>query len=101
MLPDWFAPISADLGIIAGSLLALGVIWRYVCAPVLRYGRRLEATITAVLGQFQNNGGTTLRDAVDRIDQRTSTLEQWREHVDTRIPASPSPKPRAPRKKAT
>ncbi len=99
-LPAWFDGVARDLTIIAGVIVAVGVIWRGVVRPVLRYARRLEATVADVQGEFRNNGGSTLRDAVDRIDQRTSHLEAWRESVDARLSPAPAPKPRAPRKKA-
>ena len=106
-LPSWFGSLAVDLGVIAGALLAIGVIWRTVIRPVIRYGRRLEATVRDVDAQFRPNGGSSLRDAVDRIDARTSSLEEWRESVDTRLTPTPeptpepkpAPKPR-PRKKA-
>ncbi len=100
-LPSWFGSLAADLGVVAAVIVAVGVIWRGVVRPVIRYARRVETTIQAVQGQMVNNGGTTLRDAVDRIDLRTSTLEAWRESVDARLPNVAPAKPvRAARKKA-
>jgi hypothetical protein len=34
-----------------------------------------------------------MRDAIDRIDTRTSSLEEWRESVDTRLTPTPEPTP--------
>lgn len=95
-LPPWFDGVAADVGVVAAIVVGVGVIYRGVIRPVVRYGRRVEATIQDVQGQFRNNGGTTMRDAIDRIDERTSSLEAWRESVDARLPATPTPKP-APR----
>jgi hypothetical protein len=99
-LPDWFGGLATDLGIVAAVVIAIGVIYRGVVRPVIRYARRVESTIKAVDSQFRPNGGSSLRDAVDRIDARTSSLEAWRESVDTRLP-KPTAVTRTPRKKAT
>jgi hypothetical protein len=106
-LPSWFGSLAADLAVVAAVIVAVGVIHRGLIRPVLCYARRLEATVADVRGEFRNNGGTTMRDAIDRIDTRTSSLEEWRESVDTRLTPTPEPTPepkpkpaRPPRKKA-
>jgi hypothetical protein len=62
-------------GIVMGAavLTALGVIWRQAFRPVWRGLRRLEEAVPIMLAiteQFETNGGSSLRDTVDRIEAR-------------------------------
>ena len=63
----------------AAVLVALGVIWRYLILPPVRLFKRLDKAVTAVETQLlTNNGGSTVLDKIDAIDERTKALEQWR-----------------------
>lgn len=60
---------------LGGVVAALGVIWRGTVRPVLRWGRRIEQAVTVVEQNMTNNGGSSLRDAIDRIEQRLVIVE--------------------------
>jgi hypothetical protein len=76
-----------------GVVGALGVIFHTVIRPVLRWGKRIESAVSTVEQNMQNNGGSSLRDAIDRIEARLNQLEQI---------VAPSPvKPTVTRKKPT
>ena len=63
--------------ITAGAVVgALGIIFRTLVMPVVRWGKRLEKAVTVVEQNMVNNGGSSLRDAVDRIERRITDLEE-------------------------
>ena len=88
-----------ELGLIAGGLVAAGVVYRYVVVGgwrlvrnVVRFFRkvsgyieRAESALALVERELRPNGGSTLRDAVNRIDARTEALEDWREGAERRL----------------
>lgn len=59
------------LGQIAAAGAALGGVYRYVLRPVIRLTRKISAMYDKVEGlvaQFERNGGSSVRDALDRIE---------------------------------
>ena len=67
---------SANDVILVGAVLAaLGVIWRGVLHPIVRFFKRLETTMTFVETELKPNGGGSLRDAIDKLVRRTDNLE--------------------------
>ena len=69
--------VVSVLASIAGSIVSVGVIYRSVVRPLFRWGQRLDKAITTVEMHMNNNGGTSLRDAVDRIENRITKLEDY------------------------
>ena len=67
--------IVSVLATIAGSIVSIGVIYRAVVRPVFRWAQRLDKAITTVEMHMNNNGGTSLRDAIDRIENRLTVVE--------------------------
>lgn len=65
------------LASIAGTIVSIGVIYRGVVRPLFRWGKRLDNAITTVEMNMKNNGGSSLRDAVDRIENRITKLEDY------------------------
>lgn len=59
-----------------GVVAAVGVMWRGVAWPIIRWGRRIEKAVTFVEMNMTNNGGTSLRDAIDRIESRLTAVEK-------------------------
>lgn len=66
---------------LAALLAALAAIWRYLIRTPIRFARRVEDA----LKQLSPNGGSSLRDAVDRIEGRTSRIEERLEAIDARV----------------
>ena len=64
--------IVSVLAAISGCIVSLGVIYRGVVRPTYRWATRLEKAVSHVEMNMKNNGGSSLRDAVDRIGNRLS-----------------------------
>ena len=69
--------IVSVLAAISGSIISIGVIYRGVVRPLFRWAQRLDNAITTVEMNMKNNGGSSLRDAVDRIENRITRLEDY------------------------
>ena len=66
-------------GIIAGSIITILTAAKVVVLPTYHFIKRLVKvfeTIDKMAVQFSPNGGSTLRDAIDRIENRINTVEQ-------------------------
>lgn len=62
----------------AAFVTASGVLWNKVIKPIIDWGVRLDKTMSFVEQQMIPNGGSSLRDSVNRIENRLNLLE---EHV--------------------
>lgn len=65
------------LGSIAGCIVSIGIIYRGVVRPVYRWATRLDKAIAHVEMNMKNNGGSSMRDAIDRIENRLNRLEDF------------------------
>jgi len=63
-------------GMVAGAVITAGVIFRTVILPVHRWAMRLEKTMHFVEQQMLPNGGSSLRDSVNRIEFRLNAVEE-------------------------
>ena len=64
--------------ITAGAVVAaLGVIYRTLISPIYKWMQRVEKALTHVESNMYNNGGSSLRDAVDRIEKRITVVEDY------------------------
>lgn len=68
--------IVSVLAAISGCIVSLGVIYRGVVRPTYRWATRLEKAVSHVEMNMKNNGGSSLRDAIDRIENRLTELEK-------------------------
>lgn len=59
-----------------GVVTALAAIFQFVVRPVVRWGVRIEQAVTLVESNMVNNGGASLRDAIDRIEMRLVVVEK-------------------------
>jgi hypothetical protein len=57
----------------AAIIISAGVIWRMVVRPVVRFGHQVQET----LKELKPNGGSSMRDAIDRLERRMSALEDY------------------------
>lgn len=67
-LLNWLITVGA-------AVSALGIIFQTIVKPVVRWAKRIETAVTIVEQNMVNNGGSSLRDAVDRIENRLTNLE--------------------------
>lgn len=66
----------AEWIITAGAVVAaVGVIHRAIIYPIFKWGQRIEHAVSHVEMNMKNNGGSSMRDAIDRIEKRLTTLE--------------------------
>ncbi len=64
--------------ITAGAVVgSLGVMFHTLVKPVLRWGKRIEKAVSIVEANMVNNGGSTMRDAIDRIENRITKVEDY------------------------
>ena len=64
------------LGLIAGGLVSIGVILKSLTA-VYKWTKRIESALTFVEEQMRPNGGSSLRDSLDRIENRLTQVESY------------------------
>ncbi len=55
--------------------VAVGVVYKWPIGPAVRFFKRLEATIMFVEHELTPNNGSSIKDAIDRIDARVGALE--------------------------
>ena len=70
---------------IAAGLTAVAAIWSKGIKPALHFVRRIGDGVEYVQGQMQNNGGSTLKDAVDRTEARVDTIVERLDQIDSRV----------------
>jgi hypothetical protein len=68
---------AAELAAISGILLAVAVVLGVVM------GRTVKAEVGTVKAEFRNNGGSTLRDAVDAIRQEQKNIRGVADRIET------------------
>lgn len=75
-----------------GVVTALAAIFQFVFRPVIRWGTRIEKAVTFVESNMTNNGGASLRDAIDRIEARLVAVEKIPQSSTVRKKAAPKTK---------
>ena len=68
-VPDWIV-------IAAAVVTAIGVIWRKAVRPFVLMMRRIERSLQYLDAEMHFNGGATARDAIRRIDEAVSGLDE-------------------------
>jgi hypothetical protein len=66
------------------TLLVIGAIFILLVVVAL-VGRRLEGDIGKIHFELRPNGGSTVRDAIDRIEAIGAVLEARCEHIECRV----------------
>ena len=76
----------------AAAVVALGTLWRYLVRPTWHavrgfvHGVQLAIDgVEFVKAQMENNGGSSLRDAIDRTEAKVTTLEGRFDTLDDRV----------------
>lgn len=80
---DWILRSESLLLHIAAAIVALGVLYRFGLS-IYRLTRKIHETFDLVNHELKPNAGSSLRDAVDRIESRVAALEAPR--VEINIP---------------
>jgi hypothetical protein len=61
---------------VAAVLTALGVIWKKGIMPIYRFAKTVEKHVSFVESQMTPNGGSSMRDAIQRIEERVNAIEE-------------------------
>jgi hypothetical protein len=64
------------LGLIAGGLVSIGVILKSLVA-VYKWANRIDKALGFVEEQMKPNSGSSLRDSLDRIENRLTQVESY------------------------
>jgi len=79
--------------LVSATLVALGIIYRYTFRPLIRgikgfleRQHRIIRAVDFVERELKPNGGSSLRDAIDKLVHRTSILEHQVLHKDKPAP---------------
>lgn len=76
-----FTQMLTLVALIGAAVAALGVIAKGIHIAA-QFIVRMSAAAHVVLYELQPNAGTSIKDAVARIDARLEALEQWRDRHD-------------------
>lgn len=80
MLTDWLG-----FCVLAGG--ALAAIMQWIVRPVYRSVRAVSQGVHYLTAEMQNNGGSTMRDAIDRIETNQGTFDVRLTEIETRLPS--------------
>lgn len=61
---------------VGGAIGAVSVVWAKLVKPVVGWGLKLDRMMEFVEAQMVPNGGTSLRDSVNRIEARLASVEE-------------------------
>lgn len=70
---------------IAAGLAACGVIWSKAAKPAFHFIKRIGDGVEYVQSQMVNNGGSTLKDAVDTTAKRVDEIATRLDQIDARV----------------
>lgn len=88
MFSDSVVAVFSNIAVVAGGIIAVAALWRKVIVPA---SRRFKSTldrfdkIDEVLKELKPNGGTSLRDGVNRIELVTQDLTSHLERHDKKL----------------
>lgn len=68
--------VVAVLATISGCIVSCGVIYRGLVRPIYKWAVRLEKTMDFVEMQMKPNGGSSMRDSLNRIEERLTLVEE-------------------------
>jgi len=69
---DWWQTIISVAAVVA----AVGVIWRKGILPMYKFAKKMDEHVTFVEMQMTANGGSSMRDAISRIEHRVNVIEE-------------------------
>ena len=68
--------VVVALASISGCIVSCGVIYRGLIRPIYKWATRLERTMDFVEMQMKPNGGSSMRDSLNRIEARLTLVEE-------------------------
>ena len=64
------------IGLLTPFSIAIGALWKFWLKKRYEEGRELYKKVQIIAEEFRPNGGSTLRDAINRIEQTVTVNEQ-------------------------
>lgn len=86
--------LASPVGKAAVVITSLGVLWRQALRPAWRAVKGVLAVVDAVHAEFRPNGGSTLRDAIDRLERKSERLESRVADIAAEVETRRGPKAR-------
>ena len=74
---------AATIAIFVGAFTLAGIFTRII-HDIYRWARRIENAIGYVESEMRLNGGTTIRDAIHRIEVQCGAIHGWDGSTDRR-----------------
>lgn len=85
ILPDWLQTVAVDLGTLWPIVLFIGAAYGLVRWISKRFKEEVRELIvdevTPIKAEFQNNGGSSVKDAIDRLDANYKDLKTDVSHL--------------------
>lgn len=78
------ATLLGEWALVAGQITAIAVcstVLARLLWAVIKFFRKMGIAATIIVHEFVPNGGSTMRDAIDRIEDRLCNLESFVEEV--------------------
>lgn len=75
---EWLVASAAALG-------ALATIWKLGLKPLIQFVRAIGEGVEFVRAQMVNNGGSSLKDAIDRTEARADQIVERLDQIDARV----------------
>ena len=60
----------------AAVVTAVGVLWQKLIMPIYKFAKKMEQHVAFVENQMTPNGGSSLRDSINRIEARVCAIEE-------------------------
>lgn len=77
--------VLAVVGAVAGALMTIGMMLRKAWRAFRQWLRVVNGVHALVRRELEHNGGHSMRDRVERIDDDLDRLREWGEDVDHRL----------------
>lgn len=61
----------------AAVVTAVGVLWQKGILPIYKFAKKMEQHVAFVEEQMTPNGGSSLRDSINRIEKRVNAIEEY------------------------
>lgn len=76
ILKTWLSTLKDWLELLAPFGVVFGILWKFWLKKRIEEARDLYKKVQIIADEFRPNGGSTLRDAINRIEEKLSIQEQ-------------------------
>lgn len=72
---DMWELIASIAGAVVAVIAMIAVIYRKVAVPFIHLCKRMDERLEYIDGEMRNDGGPSMREAIDHIETRLTKLE--------------------------